>query len=146
MKWVRGLWLLNAGTVSIAVFLHTMRFKKLLPPRTTFSCYLIMAYASFSGIQGFRHPPLLSASRERVPFFRALVGVCGVLCAWAYHGEVRESVFGGCALTLYIPPTPDPLPPQACGCCSRASPRTPSWWPPPRSAWGSTFGAASSGF
>jgi len=49
MKWVRGLWLLNAGTVSIAVFLHTMRFKKLLPPRVTFSCYLIMAYASFSG-------------------------------------------------------------------------------------------------
>jgi hypothetical protein len=42
MKWVRGLWLLNAGTVSIAVFLHTMRFKKLLPPRVTFSLYVAM--------------------------------------------------------------------------------------------------------
>ena len=36
MRWVRGLWLLNSGTVSIAVFLHTMRFKRLLPPRVTF--------------------------------------------------------------------------------------------------------------
>lgn len=67
MQWVRGLWLLNAGTVSIAVFLHTMRFKKLLPPRTTFSCYLVMAYASFSGLRvllpGFaQHPKLVAAT------------------------------------------------------------------------------------
>ena len=58
MKWVRGLWLLIAGTVSIAVFLHTMRFKKLLPPRVTFSCYLIMAYASFSGERATTRRPL----------------------------------------------------------------------------------------
>lgn len=49
LKSVQGLWLLNAGTVSIAVFLHTMRFKKLLPPRVTFSLYVAMAYASFIG-------------------------------------------------------------------------------------------------
>lgn len=37
------MWLLNAGTVSIAVFLHTMRFKRLLPPRLTFTIYVFMA-------------------------------------------------------------------------------------------------------
>lgn len=56
MKFVRGLWLLNAGTVSISVFLHTMRFKGLLPPRVTFSIYLVMAYASFIG--GYHLLPL----------------------------------------------------------------------------------------
>lgn len=30
-------------------FLHTLRFKKLLPPRVTFSVYTLMAYASFAG-------------------------------------------------------------------------------------------------
>lgn len=42
---VRGLYLLNAGTVSIGVFLHTLRFKKILPPEFTFSFYLCQIYA-----------------------------------------------------------------------------------------------------
>ena len=42
---VHGLYLLNAGTVSIGVFLHTLRFKKILPPWFTFSFYLCQIYA-----------------------------------------------------------------------------------------------------
>lgn len=42
---VHGLYLLNAGTVSIGIFLHTLRFKKILPPEFTFSFYLCQAYA-----------------------------------------------------------------------------------------------------
>jgi len=45
MRFIRGLFLLNAGTVSIAVFLHTLRFKKVLPPKLTFSIYLAQIYA-----------------------------------------------------------------------------------------------------
>ena len=44
-KFVDGLFLLNVGTVSIAIFLHTLRFKKLLPPRLTFSLYICQIYA-----------------------------------------------------------------------------------------------------
>ena len=32
-KFLHGLFLLNVGTVSLAMFLHTLRFKKVLPPR-----------------------------------------------------------------------------------------------------------------
>jgi hypothetical protein len=45
MKFIRGLFLLNCGTVSIAIFLHTLRFKKVLPPKLTFSIYLAQIYA-----------------------------------------------------------------------------------------------------
>ena len=45
-----GMYLLNLGTVSLAVFLHTLRFKKVLPPRLTFSLYLVQIYATFSAI------------------------------------------------------------------------------------------------
>ena len=44
MKFIRGLFLLNAGTMSISVFLHTLRFKKVLPPKATFSFYLLQIY------------------------------------------------------------------------------------------------------
>eukprot|EP01116_Phalansterium_solitarium_P000668 TRINITY_DN10504_c0_g2_i1.p1 TRINITY_DN10504_c0_g2~~TRINITY_DN10504_c0_g2_i1.p1 ORF type:complete len:322 (-),score=121.87 TRINITY_DN10504_c0_g2_i1:358-1323(-) len=41
-------WVLaNAGTVSIAVFLSTLRFKKVMNPRLAYSTYVIMAYAPF---------------------------------------------------------------------------------------------------
>jgi hypothetical protein len=49
-KFLHGLFLLNVGTVSIAVFLHTLRFKKVLPPLLTFSLYLAQIYATFSAI------------------------------------------------------------------------------------------------
>jgi hypothetical protein len=44
-KLIHGLFLLNAGTTSMAIFLHTLRFKKVLPPRFTFSLYLAQIYA-----------------------------------------------------------------------------------------------------
>jgi hypothetical protein len=45
-KFVHGMYLLNLlGTISIAIFLHTLRFKKVLPPRLTFSIYLLQIYA-----------------------------------------------------------------------------------------------------
>ena len=72
MKWVRGLWLLNSGTVSVAVFLHTMRFKKLIAPRVTFSCYAAMSYASF--LSEFPNPatfPTLSCEPRALAFFSA---------------------------------------------------------------------------
>ena len=42
---IQGLFLLNCGTISISVFLHTLRFKKVFPPRLTFSLYLGQIYA-----------------------------------------------------------------------------------------------------
>ncbi|GAX14788.1 hypothetical protein FisN_25Lh018 [Fistulifera solaris] len=49
-QFVHGLYLLNAGTVSLAVFLHTMRFKKVLPPKVTMSIYLLQIYLTFVAI------------------------------------------------------------------------------------------------
>jgi len=54
-KLLRGCLLLNIGTVSIAIFLHTLRFKKILPPRLTFSLYLAQIYATIAGIPYARH-------------------------------------------------------------------------------------------
>mmetsp|Transcript_22264 Transcript_22264/g.27985 ORF Transcript_22264/g.27985 Transcript_22264/m.27985 type:complete len:212 (-) Transcript_22264:255-890(-) len=53
MKFVQGLFLLNLGTVSIGVFLHTLRFKKVLPPRVTFTFYLVQIYLTFFAIPFF---------------------------------------------------------------------------------------------
>jgi hypothetical protein len=44
-KFLKGMFLLNLGTVSIAIFLHTLRFKKVLPAKLTFSIYLLQIYA-----------------------------------------------------------------------------------------------------
>lgn len=44
-KFLRGMFLLNVGTVSIAIFLHTLRFKKVLPAKFTFSLYLLQIWA-----------------------------------------------------------------------------------------------------
>ncbi|KAG7374369.1 hypothetical protein IV203_013464 [Nitzschia inconspicua] len=49
-KFLKGMFLLNLGTVSIAIFLHTLRFKKVLPAKLTFSIYLLQIYATFSAI------------------------------------------------------------------------------------------------
>ena len=50
-------WMLlaNCGTVSIAVFLHTLRFKKILNPRLAFSIYVILAYTPFLGAVNLGH-------------------------------------------------------------------------------------------
>lgn len=44
---VRGTFLMNVGTISISVFLHTLRFKKVLPGPFTFSFYLLQIYSTF---------------------------------------------------------------------------------------------------
>lgn len=49
-SWGWPLFLLNCGTVSIAVFLHTLRFKKLLRPRLSHGIYVTMAYLSFISV------------------------------------------------------------------------------------------------
>ena len=49
-RFVHGLFLLNVGTVSLAMFLHTLRFKKVLPPRFTMSFYLGQIYLTFTAI------------------------------------------------------------------------------------------------
>ena len=49
-KFMDGLLLLNIGTVSLAIFLHTLRFRKVLPGRFTFSVYLLQIYATFSAL------------------------------------------------------------------------------------------------
>ena len=55
LKFIRGLFLLNAGTISISVFLHTLRFKKVLPPKVTFSFYLIQIYLTFLAVPYLGH-------------------------------------------------------------------------------------------
>lgn len=47
---IHGMFMLNVGTVSLAIFLHTLRFKKVLPPKFTFSFYLLQIYLTFSAI------------------------------------------------------------------------------------------------
>lgn len=49
-KLLQGMLLLNVGTVSLSVFLHTLRFKKVLPAKFTFSIYIIQIYLSFFAI------------------------------------------------------------------------------------------------
>jgi hypothetical protein len=49
-KYIHGMLLLNTGTVSLAVFLHTLRFKKVLPAKFTFSLYLVQIYLSFLAV------------------------------------------------------------------------------------------------
>lgn len=49
-KFLHGMFLLNLGTVSLSIFLHTLRFKKVLPARFTMSLYLAQIYATFSAI------------------------------------------------------------------------------------------------
>jgi hypothetical protein len=44
---IRGIFLMNIGTLSISVFLHTLRFKRVLPPTLTFSIYLGQIYGTF---------------------------------------------------------------------------------------------------
>jgi len=64
-KFMNGLLLLNVGTISLAIFLHTLRFRKVLPPKLTFSIYLLQIYATFSAIPFawdlfFPHPKLIA--------------------------------------------------------------------------------------
>ena len=44
MKFLQGIHLLNTGTVAIAMFLHTLRFKKILPAKFTFGFYIAQIY------------------------------------------------------------------------------------------------------
>lgn len=69
--WGWPLLLLNAGTVSIAVFLHTLRFKKIMSPRLAHMIYVGMAYASFLAVP----PLLLSLVKKWEVLFITSVGI-----------------------------------------------------------------------
>jgi hypothetical protein len=62
-KLINGMLLLNAGTVSLSIFLHTLRFKKVLPAKLTMSIYLGQIYLTFSALptvlQMFQEHPKL---------------------------------------------------------------------------------------
>lgn len=62
---MNGMLLLNTGTVSLSIFLHTLRFKKVLPAKLTMSIYLAQIYLTFSAIptaiQMFSDHPKLCA-------------------------------------------------------------------------------------
>ncbi|KAL7571400.1 hypothetical protein ACA910_007705 [Epithemia clementina (nom. ined.)] len=47
---LRGCSLLNIGTLSIAIFLHTLRYRRIFPGVMTFSIYLGMIYANIVGV------------------------------------------------------------------------------------------------
>lgn len=47
---VQGMLWLNTGTVSLSIFLHTLRFKKVLPPKLTMSVYLVQIYLTFLAV------------------------------------------------------------------------------------------------
>ena len=47
---IQGMLWLNTGTVSLSIFLHTLRFKKVLPPKFTMSVYLVQIYLTFMAI------------------------------------------------------------------------------------------------
>lgn len=45
VMFIKGMYTLNLGTLSIGIFLHTLRFKGVLPGKLTFSLYLLQIYA-----------------------------------------------------------------------------------------------------
>lgn len=49
-QFMHGMLLLNTGTVSLSIFLHTLRFKKVLPAKFTFSIYLAQIYLTFLAV------------------------------------------------------------------------------------------------
>jgi hypothetical protein len=81
-KFLHGLYLLNEGTVSLAMFLHTLRFKKVLPPRLTMSIYLAQIYLTFTAI------PL---AYEMYSQHLMLCGVClaGLFCNMTRNRNVH---------------------------------------------------------
>ncbi len=68
-RWGWPLFLLNTGTVSLAVFLHTLRFKSKLSPRLAHGIYILLAYFSFLAV-----PPLFAKFME-TPHIAAIVWV-----------------------------------------------------------------------
>eukprot|EP01062_Namystynia_karyoxenos_P064900 TRINITY_DN5805_c0_g1_i4.p1 TRINITY_DN5805_c0_g1~~TRINITY_DN5805_c0_g1_i4.p1 ORF type:complete len:337 (+),score=93.33 TRINITY_DN5805_c0_g1_i4:68-1012(+) len=47
MYWLHWMMLVNVGTQAIGTFTHTLRFKKMLPPRVSYGIYVAYAYASY---------------------------------------------------------------------------------------------------
>lgn len=91
-KLIQGLFLLNVGTVSLGVFLHTLRFKKVFPPRVTFVLYLGQIYATFASI-----PLCLSLFSSHLK----LVALCGA----GLLGNLTRSKkvhAAWCAVTMYL--------------------------------------------
>ncbi|GMH54326.1 hypothetical protein TrST_g10523 [Triparma strigata] len=70
-SWGWPLFLLNAGTVSFSVFLHTLRFKKLIDPRYAHGIYVFMAYLSFLSLK----PLLFKLLEAPVVLLIVVVGI-----------------------------------------------------------------------
>jgi len=70
-SWGWPLFLLNAGTVSFSVFLHTLRFKGLINPRYAHGIYVFMAYTSFLALK----PLLLKLLETPVVLLIVVVGI-----------------------------------------------------------------------
>lgn len=92
LVFVHGLYLLNAGTCSIGVFLHTLRFKKILPAWFTFSFYLCQIYATFTALPYafdtfVGHPKL------------CLVSLVGLLCNMTRNRTIHA---GWCLCTMLL--------------------------------------------
>ena len=97
--WGTPLLLLNSGTVSIAVFLHTLRFKKIMKPTYAFSAYLAMAYASFLAV-----PPLtMKLARNPLVTYLVLQGLVinlNVRYGWHWRKLMHIHYFVAMALVL----------------------------------------------
>ena len=91
-KVIHGMLLLNAGTVSLSVFLHTLRFKKVLPAKFTFSVYLAQIYLSFMAI-----PMVL----EMILSHPKLCGLClvGILCNMTRNRKIHAA---WCAISMAL--------------------------------------------
>jgi hypothetical protein len=89
---MHGMLLLNTGSVSLAVFLHTLRFKKVLPAKLTFSIFLAQVYLSFLAI-----PTVLQ-------MFASHPKLCGVCFAGLLGNATRNrkihAVWCGVAMIL----------------------------------------------
>jgi hypothetical protein len=91
-KFLHGMFLLNLGTVSLSIFLHTLRFKKVLPPRLTMSLYLVQIYATFAGVPWaynmfIAHPKLCA------------VALAGLLCNMTRNRKMH-GVWCFCTMVL----------------------------------------------
>lgn len=89
---INGMLLLNAGTVSLSIFLHTLRFKKVLPAKLTMSIYLGQIYLTFMAV-----PTILRMFQDHPK----LCGLCLIgLMGNATRNRKIHAVWCGIAMIL----------------------------------------------
>jgi hypothetical protein len=89
---IQGMLLLNTGTVSLSIFLHTLRFKKVLPAKFTMSVYLGQIYLTFMAV------PLA------YQMFVAHPKLCGLCLAGLAANATRNRKLHAawCAASMYL--------------------------------------------